>query len=87
MLTVVFAVDITMDVKFRKLFNTISSGYAFTGSFPWVHFNVFTVSERFQGSSKNEGSMGILDDDMFVYLQLLEEKVAWLCLWYNVFEI
>jgi hypothetical protein len=44
----VFATDIAMDVKFRKYDNkTVSSNgfdYTFSGSFGWVHFNVFTVA-------------------------------------------
>ena len=42
-LILVFILDIVMDVKFRKLFDTVYVNYSFSGSFPWVHFNVFTV--------------------------------------------
>lgn len=58
----VFILDIVMDIKFRKLFDTIYSGHAFTGSFPWVHFNVFTVSPNSAANSNTpeKGAWGFL---------------------------
>lgn len=68
-----------MDVKIRKLVNTISSGQAFTGSFSWVHFNVFAV---FHVPLKililRKGSMGVFVVDGFVRLCYLDETISWL---------
>ena len=79
-MAVVFALDIAMDVKFRKLFETEFSGYRFSGSFPWVHFNVFCVRILlgYVDSDFFEGSNRIFVHDSVVCLHFIEETMAWL---------
>jgi len=79
---VVFALDIVMDIKFRKLYDTELSGFKFSGSFPWVHFNVFSVKTLLRDvNSDFEGSDRIPIHDSVEYFRVLEESATWLSTW------
>ena len=70
-----------MDVKFRKYDNTTVSYngfvYTFSGSYSWVHFNVFTVA--FSSAARTdsfEGSVWFPVNDRTVRLPVLEAALA-----------
>jgi len=77
---VVLATDIVMDVKFRKYDNTTVSYngfvYTFSGSYSWVHFNVFTVAFSSARTDSFEGSVWFPVNDRIIHVPVLEAALA-----------
>jgi hypothetical protein len=76
----VLATDIVMDVKFRKYHNTTVSYngfvYTFSGSYSWMHFNVFTVAFSSARTDSFEGSFWFPVNDRIIHLPILEAALA-----------
>jgi hypothetical protein len=72
--------DIAMDVKIRKYDNTTVSYngfvYTFSGSYNWVHFNVFTVAFSSARTDSFEGSVWFPVNDHIMDLPVLEAALA-----------